>query len=206
METLDISAMFAKECTPQNLVFISTSKEYTRAKDLHVNCKHCDLTFSNGSRLALHRRVEHNGERFTCEDCGKVYKSKAYLKTHLRDYHSDTKQEYTCVECGKVFNYFDSFRKHVAQHKDGTFECSFCKENYTTKSGLKDHVARIHEKKRFPCELCDKTLCSGSALALHRRTEHSEEKFQCGKCGKSFSTPQIVKKHEMEKCPMKFAN
>nr|CAD7198454.1 unnamed protein product [Timema douglasi] len=50
---------------------------------------------------------------FTCRLCGKVLCSKASLKRHIADKHSERQEEYRCVICERVYCSRNSLMTHI---------------------------------------------------------------------------------------------
>merc|ERR1719383_36150 len=65
----------------------------SHVKRLHgekkFQCGHCGLKFGLQSQLNTHVARDHEGRNFPCEfpDCGKVYKTKNAMKSHVSSVH-----------------------------------------------------------------------------------------------------------------------
>ena len=83
-------------------------------EDLCV-CSVCGKSV-NRSNYSRHMNL-HKGCDFQCEICPTVFKSKVYLKKHLKTH--DNVNEFKCEKCEKVFQSKDALSKHMkCKHKN----------------------------------------------------------------------------------------
>ena len=55
--------------------------------------------------------IESSEEKFSCQSCGKMFKSENILKSHYRTVH-ERANRVTCVKCGQTFSNKYILRKH----------------------------------------------------------------------------------------------
>lgn len=55
------------------------------------------------------------GTRFNCHQCGRVYKRKIHLNSHLR-YECGKEPQFKCDFCDKKFHQKSNYRAHVNRH------------------------------------------------------------------------------------------
>ena len=140
-------------------------------KEGHTKCKRCykDIPTEN--------LPSHECETFSCEECGKVCKSKQILRIHRQNIHEfrEVKKE-ICKICGLSVR---DLNRHMKIHVEKT-PCPEC--NVMVKN-LKLHVERIHtldEDKRFQCQDCGKGFARKNALEVHKMNVHLKQTpFQC---------------------------
>ena len=119
----------------------------------------------------------HECETFSCEECGKVCKSKQILRIHRQNIHEfrEVKKE-ICKICGLSVR---DLNRHMKIHVEKT-PCPEC--NVMVKN-LKLHVERIHtldEDKRFQCQDCGKGFIRKGALEVHKMNVHLKQRpYKC---------------------------
>ncbi|KAI5614429.1 gastrula zinc finger protein XlCGF7.1-like [Silurus asotus] len=112
-----------------------------------LSCTYCDQTFTEIPQLASH--VQSHMSLFTCEVCGKSFKQKGTLKTHM-----------------------------IVHRKDRPFACGYCMKRFKLKSHLKEHE-RIHTgEKPFSCPVCRMCFTRSNPMKIHLRNHHREQIYQ----------------------------
>lgn len=92
------------------------------------------------------RRNLTSCESFKCERCGKSFRSKATLNSHVERTCPST--QHVCSTCGKRFKTIGKLNEHAASHKDRVvYMCQLCLDNFASKSQLFSHQQMVHELK-----------------------------------------------------------
>ncbi|KAJ8975089.1 hypothetical protein NQ317_003548, partial [Molorchus minor] len=79
-------------------------------------CPKCQKGFNCRATLNRHGKTVHEGFRFTCRYCNKLYTSEKYLKIHLKIHDPKYKiPEYQCMKCPKVFKASDGTKCYNRQ-------------------------------------------------------------------------------------------
>ncbi|OXA45416.1 PR domain zinc finger protein 5 [Folsomia candida] len=185
-------------------------------KNLHTNwkrpsCDICQIVFStlpvygdtpkpstllmndpvcHKQNVSRHVRAEHaeNPVRFRCTLCGKEFKMKIELESHVPTH--TTEKPYNCATCGRSFALRRTMKSHEQTHLEKSardiFQCHVCPGTFLKKGGLQAHVQVVHENRRnYPCTICDKRFSSSSELKRHVEARHVTNKelvHSCDKC------------------------
>ena len=77
------------------------------------------------------------------------------------------------------------------------FKCEICNAEFTSKHGMKGHIATIHEgKKLFKCDICNASFGKKGNLNKHVATVHEGKKqFKCDICNAEFTSKGGMKGH-----------
>ena len=102
---------------------------------LGSECKTKDVDSSCSS-------VENDDERHYCNSCPKFYRSKYYLKVHMKKIHGVV--PHMCRFCNKVSSTLESFKLHLSSHTDCN-SCAVCGKIYKHKSSLIKHL-KVHSE------------------------------------------------------------
>ncbi|KAM4697478.1 zinc finger protein 142 [Rhinophrynus dorsalis] len=107
-------------------------------------CKECDYCTNRADALRIHRETRHRELRsFICEQCGKAFKTRFLLNTHLKK-HSDEKP-YICNVCQRGFRWPAGLRHHYLTHTNQhPFFCQYCSYRAKQKFQVVKHIQRHH--------------------------------------------------------------
>ncbi|CAM4325362.1 unnamed protein product [Lepidochelys kempii] len=111
--------------------------------------------FGSQSDLITRERMNLEGTRYTCLECGKSFKGSSDLLTHQRIHTGE--KPYGCCVCGKCCKR----SSHLIAHK------------------------RIHiDDKPYGCPECGKHFKQSSHLITHWKIHMGEKPYGCPECGK----------------------
>lgn len=143
--------------------------------------------------------VDHEEEvptmnTYSCDSCGKTYKTLANLKRHLDDTHSY--KLFQCETCDKQFTAKGNILSHHKrrhQQSDTTYLCPHCGKKYLTESSMYSHVRYKHKQAGQLCKFCNKRFKHNYALDRHMK-KHDNKKDVCPRCCGLFKD---VKQHAL---------
>ncbi|KAM8791932.1 zinc finger protein 142 [Rhynchonycteris naso] len=113
-------------------------------------CPECEYCTNRADALRVHQETRHREARaFMCEQCGKAFKTRFLLRTHLRK-HSEAKP-YVCNVCRRAFRWAAGLRHHALTHTDRhPFFCRLCSYKAKQKFQVVKHVRRHHPDQADP--------------------------------------------------------
>ncbi|KAI5706690.1 hypothetical protein M8J75_010468 [Diaphorina citri] len=201
-----------KQAYHEHLAKVHVKNVATTRRFMICACPSCGKLFTNRSNLNRHLENTHSAsdETFTCNFCERQYKSKLYLKKHIRIMHLNastgplskkvceipkTKQVH-CDLCGKKFNNAKQLDGHknacsLFLHKDTDGEET---ENYMlTARTMKDTIKSTRKSvcttsDSYTCHFCGKTFGLKGSIYNHITQHHLKRPVQksiCGLCGAS---------------------
>lgn len=101
----------------------------------------CGKTISNKANLKIHMSYVHgigDAKYFECDQCGRIYKSKRNIDTHMKNHMEST--PFNCAICSKGFSHLGALKIHMWNHRD-TIDCSYCGKKFKPRS-LYYHVKK----------------------------------------------------------------
>ncbi|XP_022645299.1 zinc finger protein OZF-like isoform X2 [Varroa destructor] len=159
-------------------------------------CRQCDASYRNNKRLLEHTKRQH-GEVHKCSICSKILATKVTLEAHER-LHRNEKQ-FACDQCGKAFADKNYLREHLKRHKGRTFPCGQCDKQLATKSSLRAHEKLHDNIRPFGCDVCWATFAEKGQLKVHMRKHTGEKPFKCNMCSYAASQKHSVGRHMLVK-------
>ena len=124
---------------------VSTNGEYFHLGNNEKNYKMEQRTFHQLSNMIT--SLESKAIKPQCELCGKYFKSKVNLRTHIESVHESSK--HPCDMCVYEAPNKYSLKEHKnALHKKIKFPCNQCDHQATTQGHLKRHIQSVHEKNQ----------------------------------------------------------
>ena len=207
------------------------------------HCCGCDLRFDRLAILSKHLRISADGKAtcmklcpdgtkingktiekvmseksLLCTTCGKSFDSHKQLMTHMKYWHKK-KTIHACPICKAEFQMRNNLNQHMEIHdpqRPRSYVCDICAKGFFTRSGLRYHIIRFHERiKRFRCPICTNLFWTKEQCSRHMIIHTKVSKFSCDECGQTF-TRQCnldthkrihtgVKPYQCSLCPAAFA-
>ena len=165
----------------------------------------CTATFPTQKELLDHKLADHGMSRetasnWTCEECGKIFKSKGELKMHMRRHNPD--KNFVCNECGKKFKRETGLKYHILGFHKGilNYSCDECGKSEVSPAALAVHKRNKHMagEHMATCQVCGQVCHNKYTLTRHMTRHTDERKFFCPweGCGKKFRMAEVLKCHE----------
>ncbi|KAI2464899.1 hypothetical protein F4781DRAFT_411154 [Annulohypoxylon bovei var. microspora] len=98
-------------------------------------CDSCFLFYDSRDEVVSHmNRVNH--WFYKCNSCRESFPDEQYLRNH------EVVGHYYCYPCNRNFNSYNNIKMHLNSrvHRGRNLECPFCKQAYTTATGLTHHM------------------------------------------------------------------
>ncbi|XP_055907356.1 zinc finger protein 546 [Eupeodes corollae] len=189
-------------------------------------CEICKRSFSRRHNYKEHMeyvhsvggavRKRHKGgrttdERFICDTCGKIFRTKYSLKLHI-NIHTERDKKFVCpVEnCQYIGRNSSALSIHSSSHEVKTeFKCQEMSCNYQGKSAyhLKRHMkSHLVPEKLYKCPECDFKAKIPAHIRRHVRVHTGERPYKCPHCDYSCGYIENLRKHILttKKHPGKF--
>ncbi|XP_058061886.1 zinc finger protein 613-like [Anopheles bellator] len=145
-------------------------------------CDHCDKQFTTNPLLQRHVLEKHpvtsaTEVRYPCEDCGKSFTSRSYLKVHRKIHRNE--RSFVCEICQRGHITRVDLEVHMTTHTgEKPYICEICGKGYSRRNALYCH-RRTHTKERpYSCDICGHVFSQYTPLQVHRRTHHESGKWK----------------------------
>lgn len=140
---------------------------------------------------------------YPCHICGKKFRSRGFLKSHMKNHPDHVFKKYQCTDCDFTTNNKVNFHNHLEGHKlllknDRIPEVSEFTRRYCVASPLSPNklILRDKEPKMHHCKYCDYETAEQGLLNRHLLAVHSKNfSHVCVECAKGFRHPSELKKH-----------
>ncbi len=214
-------------CTDCEYVGMSREAFYRHKLKYHRDhkyiCSVCGKTFSTTKDFKQHQA--YHTDRFSCEICHKVLRSKQAMNYHRQVVHEGRtemrlakKRNMLCNICGRAFNSKRDFDVHVnREHKHvRPYACRECGKSFYSKTTLSQHQVSHSQEEKYHCENCGKRFRWYHCYRTHRLTHTNERPYVCTECKATFTQRSSLKRHERihtgekpflcQLCPKRFAD
>eukprot|EP00088_Acartia_fossae_P053525 TRINITY_DN6104_c0_g1_i12.p1 TRINITY_DN6104_c0_g1~~TRINITY_DN6104_c0_g1_i12.p1 ORF type:complete len:648 (-),score=105.81 TRINITY_DN6104_c0_g1_i12:118-2061(-) len=137
----------------------------------------CHYTGSRKADLKKHHERDHDGIRYTCDQCPATYRQRETLYNHIKRQHKN-ELSFPCPDCDFVSKYKKKFRNHYESvHQGIKYPCQDCEYTASTRYKLQYHRSKHHSATgKFACSLCNYTTHSSTHLKSHLERSHKVTK------------------------------
>ncbi|CAH2083263.1 unnamed protein product [Euphydryas editha] len=137
-------------------------------------CSVCGRVETSLGKLRNH--IKNHSERQKCELCGKTFRDRTSLRTHLFIHKGE--KEYECPRCGKKFLFKKAMEIHLVTHDESAhLYCHQCDMNFKNRMSYNQHIKYNLKhidpaKLKYACQLCDKKFAKANRLDEHKMAVH----------------------------------
>ncbi|CAM9623699.1 unnamed protein product [Lampetra planeri] len=116
----------------------------THTGEKPYRCDKCEYATNRSDALRTHEATQHQeGRAFVCEHCGKAFKTRYLLGSHMRK-HAEVRP-HVCPQCRRTFRWPAALRNHLLTHRfERPFACSLCAYQANQRAQVVSHLARRH--------------------------------------------------------------
>lgn len=180
-----------------------------------LQCSICLDMFADKAAIHTHQKNEHDlpppvrvrheaAKRLICRHCEEEFKTPSSLKKHSFQVHQDGSVEWRkCFFCNLQFKLFDSFKAHVATHRND-FACLVCGgKPFASFKTLRKHQLEEHYRcsavKPWQCDLCFRRFHCRALIERHMTEVHlrTAEQNICDICGRIYLQLQSLRVHRI---------
>nr|XP_049695999.1 zinc finger protein 287 isoform X1 [Helicoverpa armigera] len=139
-------------------------------------CGHTDALVCYVSLAKLRSHMKSHAERQRCELCGKTFRDRTSLRTHLF-IHSGEK-EFSCSRCDKRFLFKKAMQVHAMTHDaHANLYCYQCDVTFKNRMSYTQHMKYSLKhvdpaQLKYACTSCDKRFLKASRLHDHTLAVH----------------------------------
>lgn len=129
-----------------------------------------------------------NGKRIShmqCDICKMQITTKPKLMRHMITIHGSAPPDapHICAICKKGFVTEKNLAKHMGQHNEPKFICSYCGKKYRKTADLRDHLNGHMGLRPHKCTECGNTFAHSAKLRVHMRIHTGIKPYICSEAG-----------------------
>ena len=169
--------------------------EIQPCKEGKFECDECGAVLTSSQGRQKHKKYQHSGNFYPCDQCDYKAKQPAHLRTHKNIIHEGLRP-FQCKHCDYKASLKSRLKNHMTGKHDGILQyCSICDYGTSTKHRLKIHVESVHEKLKNQCTYCDYKVSKNRSLGEHIKSVHEGITYPCDQCGYVGKMKRSLKKH-----------
>uniref|UniRef100_A0A8C5N409 Zinc finger protein 574 n=1 Tax=Leptobrachium leishanense TaxID=445787 RepID=A0A8C5N409_9ANUR len=160
-------------------------------------CVPCGKSFPLLYQLLRHQRFVHSLERrHKCSSCGKRFKKRSHLRSHLLIHTGE--RPFSCPDCNKSFNSQANLLRHKLTHTgERPHKCQICGKAFSQLSTLQQHLFVHNQENPYNCKECGLNFHRPYRLYMHQYQHTGEYPYKCEDCGLSFLLKRLLEVHQL---------
>ncbi|XP_026325350.1 zinc finger protein 37 homolog [Hyposmocoma kahamanoa] len=174
---------------------------HRRRHRVRWRCCRCQALWSRAAVGADHfaRAHAHAPAVHRCSVCGHREPTLGKLRNHLKN-HAERQK---CELCGKTFRDRTSLRTHLFIHKgEKEHECPSCGKRFLFKKAMEVHMITHDAHAHLYCHQCDMNFKNRMSFYQHmkynlKHIDPAKLKFACALCGKKFAKARRLQEHHL---------
>ena len=198
------------QCDYQSdITAVTRHKKFVHTRANHISCNQCDFKAVSIWHVEIHKKGAHEGVRWPCNVCTKLFKSPSLLRLHTKSIHDKIVHRKTCdicdfsVESNSYKGSSYKIRKHEdLVHAQVDYKCEHCDFISKSRGALSQHKSNKHStrtKTTFVCDQCSYTSKQKGHLDIHMRSKHQGELIKCDMCDYKATQLSNLVRHKRSK-------
>ncbi|NWI20857.1 ZN639 protein, partial [Crypturellus soui] len=202
IQTVEISTTEVNAVEVHDIETQTVSPEKLEAEDLEeIPVETCKM-FEKNQALNITAQQKwpllraNSSGLYKCELCEFNSKYFSDLKQHMILKHKTCADTHVCKVCKESFSSKVQLIEHVKLHEEDPYICKYCDYKTVIFENLSQHIADIHFSDHlYWCEQCDMQFSSSSELYLHFQEHSCDEQYLCQFCEHETNDPEDLHSH-----------
>ncbi|KAM9378596.1 mitofusin-1-like [Phaethornis superciliosus] len=202
IQTVEISTTEVNAVEVHDIETQTVSPEKLEAEDLEdIPLETCKM-FEKNQALNITAQQKwpllraNSSGLYKCELCDFNSKYFSDLKQHMILKHKTCTDTHVCKVCKESFSSKVQLIEHVKLHEEDPYICKYCDYKTVIFENLSQHIADTHFNDHlYWCEQCDVQFSSSSELYLHFQEHSCDEQYLCQFCEHETNDPEDLHSH-----------
>lgn len=202
IQTVEISTTEVNAVEVHDIETQTVSPEKLEAEDLEeIPLETCKI-FEKNQALNITAQQKwpllraNSSGLYKCELCEFNSKYFSDLKQHMILKHKTCTDTHVCKVCKESFSSKMQLIEHVKLHEEDPYICKYCDYKTVIFENLSQHIADTHFNDHlYWCEQCDMQFSSSSELYLHFQEHSCDEQYLCQFCEHETNDPEDLHSH-----------
>ncbi|CAG9825532.1 unnamed protein product [Phaedon cochleariae] len=123
----------------------------------------------------------------------------------ILEIQTNVTKRFLCEICGRSYKLKRDMDSHLVKHESNSYpyKCYFCSKSFTQRNSLARHLIMHTAEKPFQCQICNKQFVHHSSYNFHKMCHSGARPHKCPLCSKGFRTTTHLKRHMKAHSPEK---